>query len=160
MKVFQLGTIVEDKPSCVDGMLTHMLVNMGGNIEYLFQPKKLNPKSKHPVRSIFITDARIVGGKEIDFDLSVANQILGTKAKDFTGFEGTAVNIVYHMNGCIHIGLKPEGVSEDTGDTFDVQEFDIRRLTGEAIVPLTEEQLRKSFIDKPSPEALPKIKRY
>lgn len=65
---------------------------------------------------------------------------------------------MYHINGCIHVGIKPEGVSEDTGNTYETQEFDIHRVKGEALTEYSEEELRKSIADKPSPEGLPKRK--
>lgn len=155
MKVYKLGTIVKDKASTTDGMLTHLVIHIGGNLEYIFQPKGLNPKTRAPVERIIVQGARIQNGEELEMDMTYANAILGTQGEDFTGFKGIILNLVYHINGCIHIGIKPEGVSEDTGNTYDPQEFDIRRVKGEAITPLTEEELRKSIVETPSPEGQP-----
>lgn len=78
MKVFKLGKIVKDSASLTDGMLTHMIVHIGGNLEYIFQPKGLNPKTKEPVGRILIQSARVIGGEQMELDMTYANTVLGT----------------------------------------------------------------------------------
>lgn len=154
MKVFKLGMMVEDSITKVKGMLTHLSVDMDKGLKYIFQPRGLNPKTGKPVDIMFLDTARVKGGTEIELELPMS--ILGTKAEDMaTGFKGKVVTIWYHINGCLHVELKPEGTNEDTGATFDAHEFDIRRVKGEKIPVFTEEKLQESIKFKPSPVTKP-----
>lgn len=151
MKALKLGTIVTDTISNVPGMLTHLMINMTGNREYLFQPKSINPKTMKPASVIFVDEGRISGGEFIDIQPPV--DILGTKAEDVaTGFKGKITGLTYHINGCLHVDVKPEGISEETGSTIEACDFDIRRLKGPALKKLTEEDLQLSRVQTPSPE--------
>lgn len=154
IKILKLGVMVTDKVSNIEGMLTHLTVDMEHNLMYIFQPKGLNPKTKQPVDRIWINSSRIIGAQEIEVDLPI--DIIGTKAEDIaTGFDGTIVSLDYHINGCVHVDIKPEGVLEESGNTIDSCNFDIRRIRGEAIKPLDEKELAKSIKEKPSPEKMP-----
>lgn len=155
MKSVKLGTMVRDNISGTDGMLTHLIVNIGGNKEYIFQPKGLNPKTQKPVDKILLQEERIEGGILIDEDVPL--DLLGTKAQDIaTGFKGKIVSLVYHINGCLHISIKPEGTLKNTGATIEACEFDIRRVKGEKIKPFEELKLQESIKKKPSPDGMPK----
>ncbi len=127
MQVLKLGTMITDKASKVEGMLTHRTINMDGMVEYICQPKSLKKTGK-PANLIQLSAARVEGGVWIDLDVPI--QILGTIAEDrASGLKGMIVDIVYHMDDCIHASIKPEGFNED-GNTHDSSEMDIRRLIG------------------------------
>lgn len=150
MKILKLGQIVTDGVTQTQGMLTHLCVNMEKHCSYIFQPKGLNPETLQPVEIILIEASRVVGGEEIDVDLPV--EVLGSEAEDLaSGFKGTIIELIYHINGCIHVDIKPVGILPKTGATIASANFDIRRLKGPKIKPLTDKKLKKSIIKKPSP---------
>lgn len=149
MKLFKLGTIVTDTATKIEGMLLNSIIGMDEKVEYIFQPKMLNPEKGTPVDVIMISGKRVKDGVEEDVDVPV--QMLGTQAEDLgTGFKGTIIHLVYHLNGCLHVSLKPEGILKN-GETVDAKEFDIRRLKGEAIPTMTTEQKEVSQKRTPSP---------
>jgi hypothetical protein len=146
--------MVHDDISNTDGMLTHMLIHIGGNKEYIFQPRGLNPKTGQPIDKIWLHEERISKGQF--YELDVPMDILGTPAEDIaTGFKGRITTLVYHINGCLHVNIKPEGVLKETGGTINEQEFDIRRVKGKMIKPLAGKKLEESKKTTPSPMSLP-----
>lgn len=150
MKILELGNMVKDTVSATKGMLTHFTIDMGGNERYIFQPQGLNPKTGQPVEAIWVERTRITGAKEVEVDLPL--NVLGTQGEDMaSGFKGTICEMIYHINGCLHVEIKPKGTLTETGGTIAAKEFDIRRVKGEAITPLNEKQLKESIKDKPSP---------
>jgi len=154
--MIKLGTFITDKASDIRGMLTVYKIDMSSNEHYLFQPAGLNPKTKQPLDSFWINEKRIIGGEEMKLDLPI--HVLGTHVEDEpTTFNGMAIGLYYHLNGCIHFEVKPAGTLEKTGETIAAKEFDIRRLKGIAIKPMDEKQLSKSKEDAPSPESYPAI---
>lgn len=158
MKVLELGVMVSDTVSGTKGMLTHLVVDMDNIIQYIYQPRGLSPKTGQPIDTLLLAPSRIKGAKEIEVDLPV--EILGTQAEDIaTGFKGTVINLIYHINGCTHAGIKPKGIIAATGNTIAVHEFDVRRIKGEAIKPLKAKDLKKSITEKPSPVATQHVSR-
>lgn len=159
MKIFKLGTIITDKVTETEGMLTYLTVDLDNRVCYIYQPRGLNPETKQPVERIFIETSRISNAKTEEIDLPL--HILGTQAEDIaTGFVGTVTSIIYHINGCIHVELKPKGILKNTGATITACEFDIRRVKGKAITPLNSKQLKESIKDKPSPtNTIPRTQR-
>lgn len=154
MKILKLGILVKDDVSGTIGILTHFCLDMDLNPTYVYQPRGLNPKTKQPVDVIWISESRVSEGMEIEVDLPT--HIIGTHAEDIaTGFNGTIIAMTYHINGCIHVDIKPQGILEETGNTIDTCNFDIRRIIGEAIKPLDENKLQKSLTDTPSPAGMP-----
>lgn len=157
MKVLQLGTMVKDTISNTKGMLTNLIIHVGGNKEYIFQPSGLSPATGQPVDKFWLTEERISGGKFIDVDVPM--EILGTDAEDIaTGFKGKVSGIIYHINGCLHITIKPQNILKATGATVDSTEFDIRRVKGPKIKPQTQKELVESRKKTPSPLPVPKRK--
>lgn len=151
MKVLQLGKIVKDTVTDMTGMLTHLILHLGGNKDYVFQPRGLNPQTGEPVDKMWISEERVEGGNFIDIDPPL--NILNTFAQDeASGFKGTVVNIVYHINGCIHVGIKPKGLIKSTGSSVTTHDFDIRRVSGPMIKQMSEEQIEESVKKTPSPE--------
>ncbi len=157
MKCLVLGNMVTDTISNTEGMLTHMQVHIGEHKEYIYQPRGLNPKNGQPVERIWLTEPRIKGGKWEDIDVPI--ELLGTKAEDIaTGFKGRIVSLIYHLNGCLHVEIKPEGTNKDNGATTASAEFDIRRVKGEMIKPLKKKELKESITKTPSPIGMPESK--
>lgn len=151
MKVLKLGTMVEDTVTKTKGMLVLFILHIGGNKEYIYQPRGLNPENGQPVEKIWLQEERIKGGEFEEIDVP---EILGTKAEDIaTGFKGTITSLVYHLNGCLHVTLKPEGINKMTGNTIMEGEFDIRRVKGPKIKPLEGKKLAESKKKTPSPIA-------
>jgi hypothetical protein len=152
--MLKLGTIVTDNVTGTKGMLTLLNIDMGDNVNYSFQPSALNPETQVPVDTFWITGNRVVGGEECKHDLPM--KVLGTQVKDkATGFSGTAISLYLHLNGCIHVDVKPKGTLKKTGESVAAQNFDLRRLEGAAVPVLTEKQLEKSKKETPSPERMP-----
>jgi hypothetical protein len=150
MLVFKLGEMVTDTVTKTKGMLTHLLVDMGGELKYIYQPKGLNPETGKPVDRIVLHPVRIKDGKQEELDILF--EILGTEGEDIaTGFTGTIIGLIYHLNGCLHVEVKPKGILGKTGATFDAEEFDIRRMKGKAIKPLAGKALKESIKENPSP---------
>lgn len=153
MKVLQLGTIVTDTVSGTKGMLTHLTVDMEEHEEYIYQPRGLNPDTMQPVGRTMISKSRIKGATIVDVDLPL--NVLGSQAEDIaTGFKGTVISLIYHINGCLHVAIKPKGKLKN-GDTIEPAEFDIRRVIGPKITPLNAKQLTASIKATPSPSPLP-----
>ena len=149
IKVLELGTMVSDITN-TNGMLTHLNIAMDETKDYYYQPRGLNPKTGAPVERIWLKEQRINGGKFIEIDAPL--EILGSKAEDIaTGFKGKIVALIYHLDGCLHVEIKPEGVLEETGATIATNEFDIRRVKGDKIKPFGAKKLKESIKDTPSP---------
>jgi hypothetical protein len=156
--MLKLGTIVTDSVTNRKGMLTIYNVDMAHNELYVFQPSGLNPKTKKPLETSWINPARIVGGIEVVSDLPL--EVLGTKVEDkATGFKGTVTAIDRHINGCVHLDIKSPEIIEETGESVDLINLDIRRLRGEAIVELDGDILEQNRKDNPSPEHKPNFNR-
>lgn len=155
-KFLKLGTIITDRVVGLKGMLTILSIDMDKNIHYLFQPGGLNPKTKEPLDSYWITEKRVIGSvKEVILlPLNILDTLVEDKA---TGFKGTATTLYYYMNGCIHIDVKPKGIIKETGESVKVREFDIRRLKGKMINELSEKELQASKLKNPSPEFRPDL---
>lgn len=154
--MLKLGTFITDNATEIKGMLTMYSIDESGNQHYLFQPKGLNPETHHPVDTYWIGEKRVDGAVIISIELPL--YILGTHVEDkATGFNGKAICINYHLNGCIHIEVKPKGIIEKNGEVVKAAQFDIRRLKGDAIKELSEEELEKSKRETPSPEYSPSL---
>ena len=154
--MIKLGTMITDKVTGIKGMLTMYQVDISDNKHYLFQPAVLNPEDRQPAKSFWVTEKRVIGGEETTVVLPL--EILDTQVEDkATGFNGTAIALYYHLNGCIHIEIKPKGIIEKTGESIKPVEFDIRRLKGIAIKEMDSNEFEKSKVKTPSPEFHPQI---
>lgn len=148
-QILKLGTIVTDNITDMKGMLTIYETDMVGNEMYLFQPQALNPDTGQPVNVFIINSARIVGGELIDVELPI--EVLGTEVEDLaTKFKGVAVEMNYHINGCVHFNVKAKGRTKK-GSSIDAVNFDVRRLKGSAIKTLSAKALEQSKKNTPSP---------
>ena len=158
--MFKLGTIVSDSVTGLTGMLTHLGVEGESRI-YLFQPRGLNPKTQEPVSELWIAPDRVVDGIEVPVtpQLAEALQVLGTEVEDHaSGFKGIAVAAVLHISGCVHLAVQPPGVLPETGTAIRRQDFDIRRLKGEAIKVMSEAERERDQVERPSPKPFPPIR--
>lgn len=156
-----LNVKCKDTASDEVGILSHVEVTGDKTNGYVFRPARLNSDTRIPVEPLYLTANRIVDmeGKPLkDIETDLPLEVLDTEVTAAnTGFTGTAVTIVLHINGCCHINVQAKGVTEK-GEQIPVQNFDIRELTGEAIKPLTPVQLEESKKKTPSPSRMPKRK--
>lgn len=149
MKIFKLGVKVKDSATNLEGALMHYQLMDGANW-YNFQPSALNPETGEPAHCNWISEGRVQGGEEVEFDLPVA--LLGTKAKDkITGFKGIVTSIILHINGCLHVEIQPEGKNAKTGAANKPHDFDIRTLEGPGFKVLSQKEIDASRKEKPSP---------
>lgn len=155
VKVLKLGTECRDMATGLKGTLTHWVIDMGGVVDYVFQPKGLSEDGE-PLKKHYLCLERL-GVKEADFEIvDVPFEILGTQVADkASGFEGMAIAFIRHINGCFHVDIQPKGKLPKTGAPIRSHEFDLRSCTGEKIVELSKPALEKSKKEKPSPSDMP-----
>jgi hypothetical protein len=152
MKALKLGQIIKDEITGIKGMLTILVVDIDKNVHYFFQPSQLNPETEEPVDRYWVTESRFKNPEFVEYDLPL--QVLNTQVEDLaTGYKGTAITLYHYLNGCDHFEVKSKGTLKKTGASVKAQEFDIRRLKGDAIPKLTEKELTESQKSKPSPES-------
>jgi hypothetical protein len=163
IKTIKLGTVCKDKATTLEGTLTHWQCDMGGRIDYLFQPTGINPDDGQPVRKIALEPERLEVPPDSHEEIDVPFEILGSLVRDkASGFAGMAVCFVRHINGCFHVGIQPPGVLAKTQSPIRKCEFDLRECAGEKIPVLTPEEKKRSEEQNPSPtddkfeESLPK----
>jgi hypothetical protein len=158
MNIKKLGVTVTDNASSIKGILTIFSLDMGGGKLYGFQPAGLNPSTKEPISQFWLSENRISDSEMVDIDIPV--HVLGSQVEDSTTkFKGMAIQLYYHLNGCVHIEVKPKGIIKETGESIKAVEFDIRRLKGIMIKKLSEKELVVSRKEKPSPEIKPMMNR-
>jgi hypothetical protein len=148
--MIKLGSQVTDSATGIEGMVTHLQIEMNMSEYYQFQPKGLNPKSGQPVDRMWLVEERLIGGEVVE-DQELPTHVLGTIVEDeASGFTGMAVSLVFHINGCAHFNVQASGL-QDTGAPIETCNFDIRRLKGEAIKLMTVEELKVDEKKNPSP---------
>lgn len=152
IKVLKMGSFCKDVPTDSEGMLTHFHYDMSGQVTYIFQPRKINPKTGHPVEPLKVDAGRLglinENWTEVDLPTEVLGSIVTEKA---TGFSGVAVGIIVHTNGCVHLYIQPDEVLPETNTFVRALEIDIRRCTGEKIPVLSAEEQVASEKKTPSP---------
>jgi hypothetical protein len=155
MNIVKLGTKVKDSATGLAGMLTHFQVEMDERGWYRFQPAGLNPEDGQPVKAMWIVPERV--NKPADTFVELPLEVLGTQVIDrASGFKGQAINVVLHISGCVHVGVQPNGVLDKTRAPIDSCDFDIRRLAGDAIQRMTDEERAADQKAKPSPGPMDK----
>lgn len=148
--MIKLGSNVTDTATGIEGMATHLQIEMNMAEYYQFQPRGLNPKSGQPVDRMWLVEERLEGGTIVD-DMNLPTHVLGTIVEDeASGFTGMAVSLVLHINGCVHFNVQAKGL-QDTGAPIETCNFDIRRLKGEMINPMTPEEQKQDEVERPSP---------
>ena len=150
-KVLVLGTVCTDKATELEGTLTHWTIDMGGGINYLFQPKGLD-ENELPVKKLFLEEARLnvsdANFEIVDVPFEVIGSIVRSKS---SGYTGMAVGFVRHINGCFHISIQPKGLSRKTKMPIQKCDFDFRDCAGDKIVELPPKELAASKASTPSP---------
>ncbi len=152
--MIKLGSPVMDCATQLPGMVTHMQVEMNKSVYYLFQPRGLSPETGEPVKGLWVVGTRLQGGETIPMP-ALPLEVIGTEVEDrASGFAGVAVSICLHISGCVHVSVQPKGRFEKTGAAVCACDFDIRRLQGAAIKPMTEQEREADQAEKPSPGPL------
>lgn len=151
MKIYKLGSIVKDLATKQSGMLTSLHIHTDQSLMYSLQPNEINPTDGLPVNSFWIAPNRIKTDQaQVEIDLPL--EVLGTEVIDkATGLKGTAIVLIVHISGCVHVDVQPTGVLKTTKEKIATYNLDIRRLKGKAIKELTETQLEQSRKTNPSP---------
>lgn len=151
VRVIKLGTVCVDKATQLTGTITHWTYSLDGIVAYLFQPKGLDEMGQ-PVDYLCLEAGRF-NVKSTDFEtVEVPAEILGTQVKDkASGFTGMAVSFMRHINGCFHVYIQPKGLNKKTNSPIKRCDFDLRSCEGRAIKKMTEDELKKSKIETPSP---------
>ncbi len=156
IQLLRLRTKYTDKATKIQGTLVSWIMNMGQNVQYVFQPTGLDQDTGLPLERICLEEARLEVAEEQFEEVDVPVEILGTQVTDTaTGFTGMAVGFVRGMNGCFHVLVQAPVTSGKDQNPLRRQEFDLRGCTGEKIPALTEDQLTESHKKNPSPEPLP-----
>ena len=149
--MLKLGTKVKDKSTNQEGMLTLMQVEQNNNIYYYFQPRGVSPKHGEPLEGRWIVDSSIEDGIEVTPPY-LPIDILGSYAIDnASGYKGNITSLRLHINGCVHVSLQSTQILTETGTVPLSVDFDIRRLSGEKIDNMTEEEKEESQLKNPSP---------
>lgn len=151
ISTLRLGSTNTDLPTGLTGMLTHWRLDMDKSIRYLLQPKGLNPKTQTPLPAMGCEEVRLQDKSDRE-DIDVPFEILGTQVTDdASGYSGTAIAFMRHINGCFHVVIQAPGTSQKTGGKIDAHEFDLRRCSGPAIKRLSPAELKTSIQERPSP---------
>jgi len=161
MRTIELNQRATDVATKTVGTLTGLIIDANHSCTYLFQPHGLNKEDGQPRKSIWVPANRIAKAKELLTyeELAVPLRLLGTEVEDVpTGFKGTAVMLIYHLSGCVHVEIQPVGLNK-TGETFATANFDIRRLKGKEVPKLSKEELDRSKKDTPGGPPLPGLPR-
>ncbi len=154
IKVIKLRTTCVDKATELEGTLTHWMYNIGGSVDYLFQPKKLDEEGQ-PVKKLYLETERLNVKPEDFEEVEVPVEILGTQVTDnASGFTGMAISFIRHVNGCFHVFIQPKGLNKKNNAPILRNDFDLRGCSGEMISKLSEAELKKSEAEAPSPEAV------
>lgn len=149
--MIELGSIVTDVATGLEGMVTNLQIEMDHSMAYRFQPRGLNPKTGQPVDGTWLVESRLSGGNRIDFPEHLPFDVLGTIVEDkASGFTGMAISMVFHQNGCVHFNVQPN-TQQESGAPVEASNFDVRRLKGEAIQEMTKEEQKIDEKKRPSP---------
>ena len=151
--MIKLGIIVTDVATGLSGMLTHYQLETGGNKWYRFQPRGLSPETCEPVAAHWLNEERIKDAAKLPaHQIELPMQVLGTKVEDIaSGFAGTAIALIVHINGCVHVNIQPPGIVPKTGAAIACCEFDIRRVKGKFVPVLDDKARTESLTARPSP---------
>ncbi len=151
LTLVKLGTVCRDKTTDLEGTITHWIMDMSQQVNYLFQPRGLDDEGQ-PVKKLYLDEARLEVTDDSYEEVDIPFEILGTQVRaKASGFTGMAIEFIYHINGCSHIFIQPAGLCEKTKKPFAKNDFDIRECEGEVIAQLSEPELAQSKREKPSP---------
>ena len=154
-RVYKLGSVCRDKATGLKGTLTHWMMDMSGDVHYLFQPKGLTDE-RQPIEALCLNRARILSCPEETVE--VPFKILGSKVTDkASGFTGMAIAFIRHLNGCFHVEIQPSGTLPSKKPIL-AREFDLRGCVGKEVAVLTAAEKKASVQKNPSPMPRPTIK--
>ena len=150
--MIKLGSKAIDSVTGIKGTVMLFQYNLGGVLWYLLQPKGVNKETGLLFPSIWVNPYRLTDTTIVDEpDLPI--EILGTQVEDVpTGFKGTAIGLILHMSGCLHVDIQPRGQLK-TGGPLPTMDTDIRRLKGRAITAMTERKKAQDKLEYPSPSS-------
>jgi hypothetical protein len=159
-KMLKLGTECKDRATGLVGTLTHAIINMGKQVEYVFQPKGLN-EEQQPLKKLALCIERLEVSEENFEEVNVPFEILGSEVTDkASGFSGMATQFIRHINGCFHVEIQPAGMLPNKNEPIRSNEFDIRGCTGLMISQLSKEERTTSIERNPSPDSHPVRRSY
>lgn len=152
IRTLKLGVPCIDKATELEGQCTHWIMGTDEHINYLFQPKGINPETGHPVDKIHLNGARIEAPEEAYELVDVPVEVLGTQVTDdASGFTGMAISLVQHIHGCFHVQIQPSGRLPKTNSAAERADFSILQCSGEAIPKLSEKEKTEEKGKRPSP---------
>ena len=133
MQFLKPGTRCVDRATKLEGALIDVLINMGGDIMYLFQPTRLT-KSGEPAKKTYVPKVRLDHSKHDNVTVAVPFAILGTQVTaQSSGFTGMAYALVLDSNQSWHVGIQPEGVSEIDGEAISPLHICLGDCEGDAV---------------------------
>lgn len=148
IRVKQLGSTTIDLATKKEVTVTHMNIDSSGAIQYYAQPKGLSEDGR-PLRPFMVTGSRIPDAPETN--IAAPMDVIGSAVTDkASGYTGTAIGLFYHIDGCVHVVVQGDGMTSK-GEVVESQEFNILRLEGEEIEPLTDEEAEEERAARPSP---------
>jgi hypothetical protein len=157
--VFRLGDQFFDLATNVHGSITHLSINMEGHVNYIFQPTGLNKETRQPLATIVVERSRLQrvsqsGSQEVEeVEIEIPFEVLGSQVThDATGFTGTAILLVYHINGCFHVMIQPHERVPNTGELVKPRDFAYIACSGDQIRKLTAKEVQREKKDRPSPD--------
>lgn len=117
----------------VEGQIRFIIIGIKGDVMYNFQPKGLHPKKQAPIDRYAAPPGRFPEDMEKDTH-HLPMEILGTDGKDdLSGFSGKISHFILHPNGCLHVGIQPQGNSPEDGDKYEAREFAFAEVSGPVI---------------------------
>ena len=157
--MLKLGTIVKDNITGLSGMLTHAQMEMDKDlIMYYFQPRMLNKETGQPIKCMWLSPVRVVGGVEENDNgtgLFEYQEALGKEAEDIgTTYTGKIVAIQQHISGCVHATIQSGKLNTESGELTDALNTDVRRLKIKGWKLMTEEERKVDQKKKPSPVSI------
>lgn len=134
IRALKPGTRCRETATGLDGTVTHWICKVSQTIDYVFQPKGLNPEDHTPINRYRLELEQLDSIPEDSYkDFEVPVKILGSQVTDcVSGYTGTAVGFVLHLHGCFHVIIQAKGTVKDGGPIQRI-EADLRECEGEQI---------------------------
>lgn len=148
------GTKTTDAATGLEGMITHIVIDMSHTPKYAFQPYGVEPEHGKPHDSHWSAAARFPDCTTQELDLPL--DLLGkTATDDASGITGTVVSLVVHTMGCCHLVLQRPGF-DGKGKPFELHDQNMYLCSGEGVPKLTKEEVTEEIKKKPSPAPVSK----
>lgn len=152
IELFELESLITEKHSKLEGMLTHAWILPDDSIRYIFQPRGENPEEGGPVKGMLLDPTQVpedTPKKGYEVPKELLNRVCVDRG---SGIKGTVTILDLHLDGCVHAAIQPSGTVAKTGDPHNQHHFDLRRLDyedGSRVIPKEE---RKEVAEKPVQE--------